>query len=454
MFINRSNEVNALNEVLSSSNAEFIIVHGRRRVGKTELLKNVQGNAVYFVGRQESPKDLIERFSKTIASSCEDDRLLRFPFRNWDEAWDYIENKTNIKIFFDEFPYMVESDPALPSILQEIWDHKLKATKVKLVFCGSSIGMMERHLFNRHAPLFGRRTFQLRVNPMRFADACEFFPKLNLEEKVRIFSAVGGTPAYLNEFGGGFDKGILGFLEKTQLLYSDALYILREELKEPRYYYAILEAVATGSTSLSQIMNSTGLSKDVTSKYLSVLRDLDIVQRVTPVTASSKFRKGLYKIKDNYFNFWFRFVFPNEDLIELGQRDLHLKQIAGDYPDYLGLVVEDIVKQILASEYPDHLIGTWWFKDTEIDVVGIDKGKKRMLCCEVKWRNRKIGVDVIKDLIDKSGRISGYEDYKKEYLIVSRSGFSKDAFAFISNIKERIILWTLEDLEKRMIATI
>jgi hypothetical protein len=177
MLVNRKEELEILKNTLNSYRAELFILYGRRRVGKTELLKQMlidNKNAVYFLGRFESPKDMVLRLSKIVAEKFDDKRLAKFPFRDFDEAFHYFSEKKGIVIIFGEFPYMVSSEPALPSIMQDYWDNQLKNTDIKLFICGSSIGMMERHFFNYSSPLYGRRTKQFKLQPLSFSGLKDF----------------------------------------------------------------------------------------------------------------------------------------------------------------------------------------------------------------------------------------------------------------------------------------
>jgi len=444
-FIDRDNEIAFMNKVIRSPIAEFVIVHGRRRIGKTEMLIRAVKEGMYFVGRQESPKDQLKRFSMKLSGVLNDDMIGKYGLKSWDEALDHIASHGNLTIVFDEFPYMVESDPSIPSTFQEWWDHRLSRTRVKLIFCGSSMSMMEQYLFNRKAALYGRRTKQLKMEPMSFIQAEEFFPRLKFEEMIKIYGAAGGTPAYLTEFRNGFNEGIMNFFEKSELLYSDAMYILREEVREPRYYHSILEAIAAGASTFPEIMNRTGLGREVTSKYLAILRDLNIIVRKTPVTKKGSSRKGTYEIWDNYFRFWFKFVFPNEDLIETGRKDLLKKLLEREYPAYLGKVVEGIITPLLIDRYPEYRIGRWWFKDKEIDIVGVDETSSRMFACEVKWKRSPANYRDVENLMEKAAFIEKTKGFRKEFMIISRNGFTPAASRLIDEYN--ITGWSMEDLE-------
>lgn len=434
-FVNRDRELKALRGPLRSENAELIILYGRRRVGKTELLKHlIEGldNSVYFTGRHESPHHLLKRLSRIISEKMNDDHLQRYPFRSLDDALDYVV-KNELVLVLDEFPYMVATEPSLPSTLQDYWDNRMKSTETKLILCGSSIAMMEKHLMVYSSPLYGRRTKQMKLEPLRFKDLCAFFPDLEIAELIRIYGALGGTPAYLLEYEDNIFATIeTRILNREEFLYRDVEFVLREELREPRYYFSILSSIAAGNTRLGRIMDDSGLTKDVASKYLGVLSDLGIIERMIPMTEGIKSRKGLYKISDNYFRFWFRFIYPNIDRIELGNTDYVLEKIKDDLPPYLGTVFEEIVLEVLRDNNGKRMlpfeptrIGRWWDKTEEIDILALDERTGDILYGEVKYTGKKVGPDILRELKRKAGKVRLKAMRDEYYMIVSRSGFTE-----------------------------
>jgi AAA+ ATPase superfamily predicted ATPase len=436
MFANRKNELEYLRNALESKKPEFVVIYGRRRVGKTELLKQIlklRDDSSYFLGREEAPNDMLARLSAICAERFQDERLRRFPFKNLDEVFYYFFEVKKAVLILDEFPYMAVSDPRLPSVMQEFCDNEMKDTKIKIFACGSSMGMVEKSLFSHSAPLYGRRTRQLKIEPMRFSALREFFPKCTFEELLGIYAVLGGTPAYLLEF----EKDIFTTIKKKvmvkdQLLYKDAEFVLREELSEPRYYFSIIRSIASGNTSLGHIMNDTGLSKDVVSKYLVTLQDLDIIERMWPVTENPKSRKGIYRIKDNYFRFYFRFIFPNLEYIEIGETDFLLEKIKEEYNDYLGRIFEDVLLEIFKERrdllpFKPTRIGRWWGKGQEIDLVAVDERHDKILFLEAKYSGKKVGKQLYFDILEKAKNVKwGSKKRKEHYMLVSKSGFTKN----------------------------
>jgi len=457
MFIDRETEIRLLEERLKQRRAEFVVVYGRRRIGKTALLLELikKHGGVYLLARETSEAENLKRFSEKLADYFNDEFLRKNSLQSWDAFFEYLYQKSlkdRLIIVIDEFPYLVKGNKVLPSILQEYWDLKLSQGKIFLVICGSSVSMMEK-LLGYKSPLYGRRTAQMKLKPLNFFSAKEFFPRYSLEEFVKAYGILGGTPAYLLEFDDekSIEENLRDYFRADSFLYGDALFILREELEEPRNYFAIMEAIARGKTTLNEIVNETGLERATVGKYLSVLIDLDLVRREIPVTASWKSRKGRYYVTDPYFAFWFRYVYPNLDLIETGQGEELIELVMKDFNNYLGWVFEEIAKQFLIELNKRKVllfsftkIGKWWHKSEEIDLVALNERERKALFVEVKWKDlsKREAKRVLKDLERKS-ELAGLEGWEKSYGLIARNVAGKEELR-----DEGFLVWDLKDFEK------
>ena len=442
LFVNRVDELKVLEERYKSDKAEFVVIYGRRRIGKTALiLRFLEGkDGIYLLARETSEIENLKRFSQKIAEHFNDSFLLRNPFRSWDAFFEYLAKiDERFVIAIDEFPYLVKANPALPSVLQEYWDIKLSNTKLFLIICGSAVSMMEK-LLGYKSPIYGRRTAQLRLKPLGFFHIRDFFPRYDWEDLIKVYGILGGNPAYLREFDDrlSIEQNLMRYFKVDSILYQDALFILREELEDPRNYFAIIEAVAKGKNTLGEIVNETGLDRGLVGKYLSVLRELDVVRREIPITESYKSRKGRYLIDDFYFNFWFRFVYPNADLIESGNGDLLLDIVMKDFDPYLSYVFEEVAKQFLIELNRRNLlpfrflrIGKWWHKGEEIDLVALNEREKIALFVEVKWKDlaSKDVKRIINELKRKS-KLVGLKSYKKYFGVVAKSAENANGLVF------------------------
>lgn len=435
MFFDRVGELEEMEKRFASKRAELVVVYGRRRVGKTELLQEMlkRHAGIFLLGRQQSEKEQLAIASSKIALFFHDEVLEKNPFQNWDALFTYFKSKENAVLVFDEFPYFVQSSPALPSILQDYWDQYFSKSSINLVLCGSSLSMMEK-LFGFKSPLYGRRTSQMLVKPFDFFNARSFFPSsLPTPSQVECYAVLGGTPAYLKEFD--YSESMLEnigkkILAKNSWMYNDVLFVLREELNEPRLYFAILTAIAKGDTSAGRIVNTTGLGKGVVSKYLSVLQDLDIVERCVPVTEQHphKSRQGSYRLKDNYFKFWFKFVYPHADDLERGQTTTTLNDVKQNLNAFTGACFERIAEKWSQKHYANCLVGPWWDKREEIDVVCLDHGQKHAVAFEVKWStlDEKQATQTLSKLREKT-KLLNLNDYVIETGLIAKEIKNKQA---------------------------
>ncbi len=404
MFKDRKRELAFLEGLVGKPT--LLVMYGRRRVGKTELLKEFarKSGAIYLLARRESKKDQLDKLSRELSAATGDKTLAERPLQNYDALFEYLAGLEK-PVIFDEFPYLVESSPELPSVLQDHWDNTLSGKKAYLVLCGSSISMMET-LLGYKSPIYGRRTEQLPLKPLSFEDAREFIPG-TIEKQVEAYAVLGGTPGYLLELEDGLEKTIKGkILRKNSFLGRDPEFVLREELSEPRNYFSIIKSVAKGRTSLGEICSDTGLGRGLVTKYLSVLSDLQIIERRIPFGEKKSSRRGIYLIRDNYFRFWFRFAFENFEYVEQGmQEKLHREIILPRLDAFVGKAFEEICLGWARGEYGMPFSG-WWKGEEEIDGVGRDS--RRTVLLEAKWSRLSGGqarkeLDSLRDKGEKAG---------------------------------------------------
>jgi AAA+ ATPase superfamily predicted ATPase len=442
-FKNRIKELGFLNEIYEKGGAKLVVLFGRRRVGKTEILKEFlkKHKGLYILARQESELEQLKKISSQIAEHYNDEVLKVNPFSNWDALFIYLSEKPRIPIVFDEFPYIVQSSKKITAILQDHWDNRFSKKNSFFILCGSSITMMEK-LLGKKSPIYGRRTEQILLEPLKFRDSCLFMPKeMNFKEKVLNYVVLGGMPAYLLEFDytKSLKENILeNILRKNKFLYQDVLFTLREELKEPRNYFSILYSIAKGNSKIGQIVNDTGLDKAFVTKYLSILIDLQLVERRVPITEKnlSKSRNGIYLLRDNFFKFWFKFVFENQEYIEQEKQEKLLdEKIIPELNTFAGRIFEEIAisEMIADKKYSNYLFGRWWDRTSEVDLVGIDKENKKVIIGEVKFKvlDKSEIKEIQKDLIEKAKKINTFNFEQKLIIICLNTEYEDEEIEII-----------------------
>jgi len=454
-FVDRESELQFLEKKYKSGQAEFIILYGRRRIGKTELLLRFAENKriLYFLGRLESKEDTIRRLNHSLIDFFKDLDMLKSPLRNWDDVFDYLGKKAENSRFvvaFDEFPLIIEKFPEVISVLQDKWDNVLRKTKIMLILSGPSISMMEKHTLSYKSPLYGRRTGQWQLNKLKIKHLKEFFPKYTLEDLLLVYSCLDTIPGYLVKFSPATDiwENIKDkMLSKGEFLYEEIEVLLREELRDPSNYMSILSAIAGGVSRFNEIHTKTQLDKSLLSKYLFILERLGIVEKVIPVTESYKSKlkaKGaLYVLKDNFFDFWFKFVYPNKQMLESGKVSLVQSQLKSKINEHLGVKFEDFVREIMPEigimEMTE--IGRWWRKDKEVEIVALNEQKKEILFAECKWQGNVNAGKTLSELREKTKNIDWHKDDRKEYFVIFAKSFKK-------KIKEKnVFCFDLKDID-------
>lgn len=440
MFIGREQELNALEKLYASNKFEFAVIYGRRRVGKTALINHfLDGKkAIYFMGVESNAKQNLENFSKSIMEYSNGIET-ETSFLSFQAALEYVfrlAQKERLILAIDEYPYVARSSKSLASTLQLLIDKYKDSSKLMLILCGSSMSYMEDHVLAYKSPLYGRRTAQMKLLPFDFEETCRYFKNLSNEDKALIYGIVGGTPQYLLQINDSLsvEENIKNtFLNPMSFLYEEPINLLKQEVREPAIYTAIITAIASGASRMSEISGKVGEDTNVCSAYIKNLINLGIVQKETPYGEKAS-RKSVYSIEDNMFRFWHRFVLENNSAIARGATELVYRRIEPKLSEYMGKVFEDICKQylwklLLAGKCPVEFtsLGRWWGNDpiekcqAEIDIMG-EQDKDTALFAECKWTNEKADISVLETLAKRSRLFS----YKNIYLcLFSKSGFSK-----------------------------
>ena len=458
MFIGREKELQFLNERYESNKAELIVLYGRRRVGKTETLKEFCKDKpnVFYSCKECTDNEQLQSFSQIILQKDIPASKYIKSFANWEQLFKSIlelNNKGKKLLIIDEFPYMVKNNKEIPSILQNLWDNVLKEENVMIILCGSSMSFIEKEILAEKNPLYGRATGIYKMTQMDFYDAIKFFPKYSLEDKIYAYSILGGIPHYLKEFD--VTKSIKqniqdNILKKGCILYNEVNFMLHQELREITMYNTIIEAIALGNTKLNDIYLKTNIEKTKIIAYISNLIELGIIEREfsadDKIKAQANNQRGLYKLTDNFFKFWYTYVFPNTSALELGDTkgvyDLYIKDTLNHFAsssfeniciDYLNL---ENIKGTLPFRFKT--IGRWWDNNNnEIDIYATDG--KSLLLGECKFKNSKVTIADYQDLKNKC-----CNEMPKYYYIFSKSGFKENLIELSKD--ENIKLISLEEI--------
>ena len=412
MFVGRNAELKKLNEMYDSGKFEFAVIYGRRRVGKTTLIREFMNGkkTVFYAPSETTASDNLLSLSRCIGGGN------NAPvYRDYEAALSAIfERAKDERIVFiiDEYPYLAESYRGVSSLLQRIIDHNKESCALMLILCGSSMSFMENQVLGYQSPLYGRRTAQLRIMPFNFFEALPFFAAYEETDKAVLYGITGGIPDYLSKINPTKSVGdniIDLFLTASGYLFEEPSNLLKQELREPATYNVIIEAIASGSSRLNEISTKCGIDSNKCAKYLKSLISLGIVKKELPVTETVS-KKSIYLLDDMMFRFWYRFVFTNVSGIMSGLgKSVYEFEVAKNLTGYMGLVFEEICKQYLIEEAKKDALpfftgrfGRWWGnnprekRQEEIDILAYREDSA--LFCECKWTNEPVGVDVLATL--------------------------------------------------------
>ena len=432
-FIDRKGELAALQKELGRKGAGLIVVFGRRRTGKTRLVTEfLQGrDSVYYLAADQPDGAQVSDLKGILADYLKDPVLRGLDIRDWKSLFGYLEKAwprdRPAIIAIDEVTYITKNNPSFPSLLQRFWDGFLSRTQSKLILCGSLVGLMMKDILSSGSPLYGRRTLDLQIQPFPFRHAQEFMDGVGFEDRIRYHAVLGGIPKYLEQVEGDFDDFLLEkMLDPKGFFYREGIYLLSEEFRDSSTYSNILRGIAAGDARAAEIGARTGMDTRSLSAYIHILEGLGFVARVVPFGRENG-RGALYRMSDNFLEFWFRFIQPNRSAVELGRGKELCIAIRNDINSFVGRRFEDVCREYLADSGWGGTggIGRWWkaLKD-EKKVVEIDlfaPGNERTALAECKWKDRTNGEAILKELEKKSAHVPSKGGM--EYFIFAKSFF-------------------------------
>ena len=460
-MIGRIEELNRLERLYDSSKFEFLTMYGRRRIGKTTILREFSGRhkSLFFSAQEKNDSLNLIDFSKTIQTFFEGNYISAFP--DWKAAFEYITRKVSkekLVLIIDEFPFLAETNPSIKSILQHIIDHTWKEKNIFLILCGSSVSFMLNDVMGYKSPLYGRITENMEVKPFDYWESAEFFPNYNKTEKAIAYGILGGVPRYLEVFSSevSLEENIKNnLLMEGSFLNDEPQTLLRMELREPSIYNSILEAISNGCNKICEIADRIHEDKSKCSKYMLTLQTLRLIEKRVPCTEPEKSKKGIYEITDNYYKFWYRFLFTNQNYYSMLGLERSCEEIMDNINDYMGTVFEKICEQYLLRAAKEKKLpfipfkmGKWWGNNPllkaqdDIDILALDKTGKKALFCECKFRNKAMSMEEYDDLVMATKM---FQNIKEKYLMFfSKSGFTEPVKERAA--REKATLLTIEDL--------
>lgn len=479
MFIGREAELKFLQDKYTEERGQLIVLYGRRRVGKTETLREFCKDKphVFFSCTQTTDLVQLRNFSSRMFKENIPAKNYISGFADWEKAFravlDLPYGNQKKLLVIDEFPYMCRGNKSIPSILQNLWDAELRDSNVMIILCGSAMSFIEKELLSEKNPLYGRATGIYKMKEMGFYDAIKFFPEYSDRDKVLTYAVLGGIPHYLRQWNPklSVDENIKrNILTKGCILYSEVEFLLHQELRETPIYNSIIEAVALGNTKLNDISQKSLLEDTAkTSVYLKNLMELGIVEREFSVDAKIKEQansgRGTYRLTDNFFRFWYAFGFANYSQLEDGDVDgVYEYVVKPALHEFASFAFEDVCREFVRmlqkkNELPFRYskMGRWMGKttvrdekasdglrtaETEIDLLCIGKDAREYLVGECKFKGVPFSYSEYLDTLAKLTPLK--EKSKFYYALFSESGFDQKILDCAAMNETQ--LYSLEDI--------
>lgn len=493
MFIGREKELTILEDAYNTGAFQLLVVYGRRRVGKTSLLQHFASSKQhvhFFTALEANESENLRAFSEAILAprtqnagsikkfSTEPPRetsigtpasspfAIESPtpqFSSFQDALTYLFNQAETErtvLVIDEYPYLAQSNSEISSLLQNLIDSRKATSKLFLVLCGSSMSFMEHQVLGEKSPLYGRRTGQIKVEPFDIFDAKRLLGSTNFIQAVEFYSLVGGVPLYLEQLDSNktveWNIANRVFRQGSFLSVEPENYLM-QEMRSPATYNSIITAIANGNEKPSDIASATHMSTAALSPYLNNLSELGVITRTTPEIRANR-KQVLYRITDNLFRFWYRFVPRYTTALNAGMHEqvAHFV-VERDLSTFAGPAFEEICRQWIKRQFATGQIsfipagiGSWWGNDptrkeqAEVDVVvtGINK---ELILGECKWQNSPVGTDVLQLLEHRSSFLADRETKTLYLYLFSKSGFTDECQSRAEQLGN-VRLITLEEM--------
>ena len=457
IFFGRQSELKRLDGIYNSGKFEFVILHGRLRVGKTALLRVFAQNkrAIHFTAQETSSDDNLENLARLINSFAADSQEYTNEIKSYDEAFDRVnELSRSERVIFiiDEYQFLISAYREISELIRNHIDSRLIDSKLMLIICGSSEPVMDSETLGFNSPFHGRRTAQIRLMPFTFFEVKRYYNGFSAFDIAVIYGLTGGVPRYLELMDPEvtIEENIQrAFFDPSSYIFEEPLNMLRREVRDPAYYNTILGAIAAGCSKNSEIALKAGLETSACTAYLKNLISFGFVEKYTPVTEKSG-KKTIYEISDNMFRFWYRFVPENISFIQSGMADRIWRGVAREIPSFMGKVFEDICRQWLeqqnlAGRLPLNFIeiGRWWGvdpvwkRDTAIPIVAY-ADDDHAIFGDCVWSDEPAQLSELASLEERS---RGFRHATRYLYLFSRSGFSDECAEAAQRLNANLVMF-------------
>ena len=449
-YIGREKELEILNAQWKSTGFSFGVIYGRRRVGKTSLLyRFLEGKKSIFIQSTKDKDYNLRRLSSAIGEVFFGSEDIE-PYSSFASAFSVIAKnagKERIALVLDEISYLAECDKTILSVLQSFVDQEFTKTGIMLILCGSNMSFMEKDVLGVASPVYGRRTFQIKLLPFLFSETARMLQSWTLEDIASAHAITGGVPYYLSfirEHSSIKEALDREFFSSGGRLYTEGRLYLMMELRALELYDRILMLMASGVNEVSLIADKSGKDKSSVSQALQKLYDLGIVRKRKKIAGRGLDRGWIFS--DGYFHFFYRYVFPYSEMIELGAGTTLSKKAFEDLPIFAGHSMEGVFQKyvLFHSGYPIREIGDVEFpnpetrRNEELDLVALSSDNL-MIFGECKWRNEPMAIGVYEELVRRS-TIAYPSVGKRIYYLLSRSGFKDELHKLARSSNGSIVL--------------
>lgn len=461
-ILGRRRELARFNEELDATRSSLVVLYGRRRVGKSRFLRELgkSRKEIYFQATRVSSLLNLEQFKIEVANVLGAQPVLE-SLSSWEGVFYYIaeqaRNSPGLLVTIDEFPYLLDGEPALPSIMQKFWDSAAPSDGgLKLILCGSAISQMQDLLAERN-PLYGRQTLSLDMKELPLVDVARFFPRYDAAEIISAYAIFGGIPYYLQLCDPNLplkDNVVRLLLTETGTLVDEPNTLLQTELHEPVFYSSVLAAIADGCNTTSEIAGRLGVKAEKITSYAAKLVALHLISNTKSLDADEKARNRRFRLDDSLISFWRRFVRPSLTAISGGfGEDVYKHVVSSGFSEYMGIAFEAIALDYARLHIKERLglpateVGQiWGHPDFDIDVAGrLLNGE--YFYGECKWTNADIDMGQLRQLRESSEKTRyGRGTTGKHFLLFSKASFSTDLIEFAKDETRRVHLLTTDDL--------